>query len=147
MACKYWFIIWSRLWTFSIKLGKDSFDFKTVGFILCFYAVFAFWLLLKHGNVEINHGPKKRETRFFSCFHWNVNRILAHSKLSLLEARNNIHQYDILCISKTHLESSVSIYDTTVSLPGWVVFVCIIKKIYLWEKLMFFSFLKVCCVK
>ena len=27
---------------FSIKLGKDSFDFKTVGFILCFYAVFAF---------------------------------------------------------------------------------------------------------
>ena len=61
---------------------------------------------------------RREKQDFFSFFHWNVNRILAHSKLSLLEARNNIHQYDILCISKTHLESSVSIYDTTVSLPG-----------------------------
>ena len=53
------------------------------------------------------------------CFHWNVNNILAHNKLSLLEPYNTIHQYDILCISETYLDSSVLIDDTTLSLPGF----------------------------
>ena len=43
--------------------------------MLC--AVFAFLLLLKHGDVEVNPRPKKKEVRFFSCFHWNLNSILA----------------------------------------------------------------------
>ena len=90
-----------------------------VAFILCFYAVFAVLLLLKHKDVDINPGPKKRETRSFSCLHWNVNSILAHSKLTLLEAYNTIHQYDILWISETYLDSSVSNDDTTLSLPGY----------------------------
>ena len=71
---------------FSIKLGRGCCDLKIFSFILCFFAVFAFLLLLKQGDVEINLGHKKKETRFFSCFHWNVNSILAHNKLSLLEA-------------------------------------------------------------
>ena len=74
---------------------------------------------LKHGDVEINPGPKKKEARFFSCFHGNVNSILAHNKLSLLEAYNTIHKYDILCISETYLDSSVSVDDSTLSLPGY----------------------------
>ena len=104
---------------FSIKLSRGCCEFKMVAFILRFYAVFAFLLLLKHGDVEINPGPKKKETRFFSCLHWNVNSILAHNKLTLLEAYNTIHQYDILCISETYLDSSVSNDDTTLSLPGY----------------------------
>ena len=108
-----------------------------------FFAIFAFLLLLKHEDVKINPGPKKEETRFFTYFHWNVNSILAHNKLSLLEEYNTIHQYDILCISETYLESSVSI-DYTTLFPGYnlvrsvilamlkgVVFNCIIRKIYL----------------
>ena len=51
------------------------------------------------------------------CFHWNVNNILAHNKLFLLEPYNTIHQDDILCISETYLDSSVSIDGTTLSLP------------------------------
>ena len=90
-----------------------------VAFILCFYALFAFLLLLKHGDVEINPGPKKKETRFFSCLHWNINSILAHNKLTLLQAYNTIHQYDILCISETYFDSSISNDDTTLSLPGY----------------------------
>ena len=82
-----------------------------------FFAVFAFLLLLKHRDVEINPGPKKKETRFFSCLHWNS--ILAHNKLTLLEAYNTIHQYDILCISETYLDSSVAIDDITLSLQGY----------------------------
>ena len=51
------------------------------------------------------------------CFHWNVDNILAHNKLFLLEPYNNIHQDDILCIFETYLDSSVSIGDTTLSFP------------------------------
>ena len=83
-----------------------------------FFAAFAFSLLLKHGDVEINPGPKRKDTRFF-CFQWKVNSILAHNKLSLLEAYNTVHKYDILCISETYLDSSVSVNDTTLSLPGY----------------------------
>ena len=82
------------------------------------FAAFAFSLLLKHGDAEINPGPKRKDTRFF-CFQWNVNSILAHNKLSLLEAYNTIHKYDILCISETYLDSSISVDDTTLSLPGY----------------------------
>ena len=103
----------------SIKLSRGCCNFKMVAFILCFYAVFAFLLLLKHGDVEINPGPKKKETTFFSCLHRNINSILAHNKLTLLQAYNTIHQYDILCISETYLDSFISNDDTPLSLPGY----------------------------
>ena len=69
-----------------IKLTIGQCDLKVVIVMLFFFAALAFLLLLKHGDVEINPGPKKKEARFFSCLHWNVNSILAYNKLSLLEA-------------------------------------------------------------
>ena len=80
---------------------------------MVFFAAFAFLLFLKHGDVL-----RKSKQDFF-CFHWNVNSILVHNKLSLLEAYNTIHKYDILCISETYLDSSVSVDDATPSLPGY----------------------------
>ena len=102
-----------------IKLSIGSCDLKAVIIMLCFFAAFTFLLLLQHGDVEVNPRPKKKEVRFFSCFHWNLNSILAHNKLSLLEAYNTIHKYDILCISETYLDFSVSVDDTTLSLPDY----------------------------
>ena len=32
---------------------------------------------------------------------------------------NTIHQYNMLCISETHLDSSISNDDTTLSIPGY----------------------------
>ena len=37
----------------------------------------------------------------------------------LLEGYNSIHKYDILCISETYLDSSVSVDDTTHYLPDY----------------------------
>ena len=85
-----------------------------VCFILCFFAVFAFLLLLKHGMLRVILDLKK-ETFYFLVF----NSILSHNKWSLLEVYNTIHHYDILYISETYLDSSVSIDDTTLSLPGY----------------------------
>ena len=78
---------------------------------------FCFFTSPETWDVKINSGPKKKEAIFFSCFQWNVNRILAHNKLSLLEAYKTTHKYDILCTSETYLDSSISA-DTTLSLPG-----------------------------
>ena len=100
-----------------IKLSIGGCDLKVVIIMLCFFAAFALLLLLRHEDV--NPGPKKKEVRFFSCFHWNLNSILAYNKLSLLEAYSTIHKYDILCIFETFLDSSVSVDGTTLSLPGY----------------------------
>ena len=67
---------------FSTTLSRGC-DFNVAGFMLCFFAVFTFLLLLKHGDVEINPGPQKKETSFFSCLLWNLNSILAHNKTVL----------------------------------------------------------------
>ena len=50
--------------------------------LVLYYAFlqFFFLFLLKHGDVEINPGPKKKETRFFSCVHSNVKSIVAQNK-------------------------------------------------------------------
>ena len=45
--------------------------------------------------------------------------ILANNKFSLSEPYNIIYKRDILCISETYLDSSVSLDDTTLSLPGY----------------------------
>ena len=129
----------------NIKLSKDC-NFKIVAFILCFYAVFTFLLLLKHGDVEINPGPKKKETRFFSSLHWNVNNILAHNKLTLLQAYNTIHQYDILAYLKhiwtLQFQMMILLFPSQVitlfgqiilAMLKGVVFVCITRKNYLSE--------------
>ena len=49
-------------------------------------------LLLTHGDIETNPGPKPKTNRF-SCCHWNVNSIVAH-KLSLLSAYNTLHKFE-----------------------------------------------------
>ena len=61
-------------------------------------------MLLTHGDVKTNPGPKKSHS-YFSCNHWNVNSLIAHNKLkvSLLEAYNTVHKYDFICISETYL--------------------------------------------
>ena len=88
-------------------------------FFFFFFSAFAFLLLLKHGDVEINPAPKTKEAKIFSCFHWDVNSILAHNKVSLLEAYNTIYKYDISCISEIYSDPFVSVDDTTLSLPGY----------------------------
>ena len=64
-------------------------------------------MLLKHGDTEINPGPKKQLAKCFSCCHWNVNRILAHNKLSLLTAYNSALNYYLTCLTETYLDSTV----------------------------------------
>ena len=75
--------------------------------------------MVQHGDIEINPGPKKKQPKYFSCCHWNVNSLLAHDKISLLTAYNTIHQYDVIFISETFLDSSVSLDDRNLSIQSY----------------------------
>ena len=60
--------------------------------------------LLQHGYIELNPGPK-----YFSICHGNLNSSTAHNhlKVSQLEASNSLQIFDIICISETHLDSTM----------------------------------------
>ena len=65
-------------------------------------------------NDQILMVPKVVIIYWFDC-----SKLAHNNKLILLEACNTIHEYDILYISETYLDSSVSVDDTTPSLPGY----------------------------
>ena len=73
----------------------------------------------QHGDIEINPGTKKKQPKYFSFCHWNVNSLLAHDKISLLTAYNTIHQYDVICVSETFLNSSVLLHNCNLSIQGY----------------------------
>ena len=84
---------------------------------LHFVWIFYFALrLLQHGDIELNTGPK-----YFSICHSNPNSLTADNylKVSQLQAFNLVHKFDILCISETHLDSSVSMDDNALSIEGY----------------------------
>ena len=76
-------------------------------------------LLLKCGDIEQNPGPSKNCN--LSIMHWNINSVSAHNfvKLTLLEAFVSIHKYDLICISESYLNSSISSNDPSSELKGY----------------------------
>ena len=77
-------------------------------------------LLLSCGDIEVNPGPENSQNLSF-C-HWNVNGITANNfkKLSLIEAYNAVHSFDIICISETFLNSDYSLDDPRLMLDGYI---------------------------
>ena len=76
----------------------------------------------QHSDTEVNPGPKKKAAvEHFSCCHWNVNSLAAHDckKVSLLEAYNAIHHYNLMCVSETYLDSSISNDEKDISIKGY----------------------------
>ena len=62
------------------------------------FNMFCCLFLRQHGDIEVNPGRKKKAAvEYFSCCHWNVNRLAAHDykKVLLLEAYVFQH-YDLM---------------------------------------------------
>ena len=84
--------------------------------VFCFFSfgfrfVFIVLILFVCGDTELNSVPKNRNScHNFSICHWNLNTIAAHNftKANLLQAYNVIHDFDMICLSKSYLDSSVS---------------------------------------
>ena len=41
----------------------------------------------------------ENQSKYFPSCHWNVNSLLAHNKILVLQAYNTIHRY-VICLSK-----------------------------------------------
>ena len=69
----------------------------------------------------MNPGPKPSSCNKFSICHWNLNSISVHNfiKLSLLRAHISVHNFDILCLSETYRDSTISSNDSNLIIPGY----------------------------
>ena len=67
-------------------------------------------MLILSANVQENPGPTDCNLKFF---HWNLDSITArdNTKISLIEAYNSVFNYDLIAISDTGLDLSVSNED------------------------------------
>ena len=78
-------------------------------------------LLLLHGDIESNPGPRNSKNHLPSFCHWNLNSLPAHnfSKMLLLKAYNAIYKYDSICLSETCLNSSILSNHVSLELEGY----------------------------
>ena len=88
--------------------------FSSFPCVLCTLSVYLFLhelILLLSGDIELNPGPHIENCVRF--FHWNLNSICARNstKVSLIEAYNSVYKYDVIALSETMLDSSVSDED------------------------------------
>ena len=76
-------------------------------------------LLVCSGDIEINPVPKTKNQ--ISFCHWNLNGLAAHNftKVSLLQALSVTHDNDIICVSETFLDSSISNDDERINIKGY----------------------------
>ena len=73
------------------------------------------------GGIEENPGPNRNSNQSFSICHWNLNSITAHSylKISLLRAYISLHNFDVVCISETYLDSTTALDDENLEIAGY----------------------------
>ena len=103
----------------SLFLCFDYFK-STLPFLLTF--LYISFLLRRHGDIELNSGPRKSKGNTVSVCHWNLNSITAHnfSKLTQLKAYISTYKYDFISLSETFLDSSTP--DNLVDIQGYNLF-------------------------
>ena len=73
----------------------------------------------RSGDIGENPGPKPNSCGCLSICHWNLNSISSHNliKLSLPCAYISINKIDVICLSGTYLDSSISSDNDNLVLP------------------------------
>ena len=76
-------------------------------------------LLLLSGDIETNPGPKRSSNIKF-C-HWNLNGLAAHDfiKVPLVEAFITSNNFNLVCLSKTFLDSIIPNDDLNIQINGY----------------------------
>ena len=116
------------VYLFLAQLHNYGFNITTINFAnvlffkyfdFCCYALNLKRMLLRESSgIETNPGLRKSFIKF--C-HWNLNGLAAHDfvKMPLIEAFITTHNFDIICLSETLLDSSIDISDTRVNINGY----------------------------
>ena len=73
------------------------------------------------GDIEENPSPKRNSNQSFSICHWNLNSITAHNylKVSILRAYILLHNFDVVCISETYLDSTTALDYENLHIAGY----------------------------
>ena len=158
------FYFLTKFCVFSLLTVVLKFTVHSIFFIKIFNVLYSSYflhlLLLQHGDIESNPGPKKEQIKYLSCCHWNVNSLLAQNmcKISQIEAYNSLYNYDFICISETYFDSSILEGDRNFQLNGYHLIradhpsntktggVCIYHKESLGARLVKFSNLSQCII-
>ena len=107
------------------KNRKIRFTSILLPLLITGFCLYHIWLHIHlvhfSGNVEKNPGPKSYSAWYLTICHWNLNSVAAHNfiKIALLKAYLSAHKIDIVCLSETLLNSSVSIDDDNLQIPGY----------------------------
>ena len=78
-------------------------------------------LISLSGDVQLNPGPKNKPEVNFSIFHWNLNSIAAnnYAKVFLLIAYIAVYKFNIICISETYFDTSITSDDGNLEILGY----------------------------
>ena len=81
--------------------------------------------LILSGDVEVNPGPNKRKTTLSIC-HWNLNSVWPEDfiKIDQLSAFLNTHNFDIVCLGETFLNSEIRDDDERLAIENYDIFRC-----------------------
>ena len=96
--------------SFNTKLIRISYSLQYC-LILYYLIELSLNLILQDGDIETNPGSRGKTSQYFSFCHWNLNSLPARNcaKVPLLQAFiNTLHKFDLICLSETHLDSSIS---------------------------------------
>ena len=103
-------LIWITLHA-KLRLGRFCHAISSLFyvFILIYYLQGCNSLILLNGHINTNPGPTPSSQQCFSICHWKLNSDTAHNlaKLSLLTAYNQVHSFDIICLSDTYLNFNI----------------------------------------
>ena len=107
------------------KNRKIRFKLILLPLLIIGFCLYHIWLHIHlvnlSGDVEKNPGPKSYSAQYLTICHWNLNSIAAHNfiKIALLKTDLSVHKMDIVCLSETFLDSSISIDDDNLQIPGY----------------------------
>ena len=114
---------------FSISQIFRYFSFSSVNSVAAdfqfFYMLYSYCIIMQSWDIEANPMPGGWRSCLSVC-HWNLNSISVEDffKLSLVSAFLNVHQFDIFCLTKTFLYSSISSEDPKLEIEGYKLFRC-----------------------
>ena len=96
-----------------IKVSRPNYYFLQHCLILNYFIELSLNLLLQYGDIETNPGSIGKCSQYFSFFHRNLNNLPAHNyvRAPLLQAFNTLHKFDLICLSETNLDFSISIEE------------------------------------
>ena len=116
---KFTMVLFSLLFNdifFIIRLYFSYFFSIFVVYLLCHIR-----LIRLSDDSKLNPGPRPSFFKCFSICHSNLNSITSHDFLNVkfLTACNEMHKFDIICISESYLNSDTSSSNGNLNIPGY----------------------------